>query len=779
MKRKYLQAAAAALAALSLLTACGGDEPSETEENTSGTEAAEQSENTQEEQSKSESAGTFAKSGSSMTMENGELSVSRRSRTETSPMGEDNWTLLVYMCGSDLESESYAATSDMIEAISGECSENVTMIFETGGANAWYDDIISSDSIQRHVVIDGDISTVDELPNANMGSSDTLADFLEWGVENYPAEHMGVIFWNHGGGSISGVCFDELNDYDSLSLKEIDEAMNSVYDKMTDKFEFIGFDACLMGTLETANMLVPYARYMCGSQEFEPGSGWDYTAVMNFLAENNDADGAELGRAAADSFYAQCDESDCSESATLSVIDLEAIDELVISFDKTAKELYEGNNFTSSVRAITEADNFGGNTRSEGYSNMVDMEGMLRNISEYASNAADTLEKLDKAVVYTKNGSDHSEAGGLSLYFPLSVQGSTELSDFSQICTGSYYLAYVDAVAYGSTGKDVSDYDNSSIINSSGDIWDTDYEAEEDYTSNSGEFADADSDSTVPVSAVYFDDDGYYTVDIDDWSNYSYAECSLFMTADDGSYIYIGSLNDVDADMSAGTIKDNFDGTWMVLDDGTILPIELIDVNDEYSLFTCTIYLNDELTNLRIKYDFASESWEMIGCWAGISNETGMAAKDIVKLKEGDIICPVYYYIDSDSGSDYFLGDEYTVTSSTSVYFEYLPAADYSYSISIYDIYGNCYYTPDVTFSVDEEGGITFYPEDLGQNTSDFGASDSSYDAGDEDIDLEYDEDSGLYYIYDDETDTYYFYDEDREAFFYYDEETDDIYYLE
>ena len=166
MKRKYLQAAAAALAALSLLTACGGDEPSETEENTSGTEAAEQSESTQEEQSKSESTGTFAKSGSSMTMENGELSVSRRSRTETSPMGEDNWTLLVYMCGSDLESESYAATSDMIEAISGEYSENVTMVFETGGANAWYDDIISSDSIQRHVVIDGDISTAAEASAA-------------------------------------------------------------------------------------------------------------------------------------------------------------------------------------------------------------------------------------------------------------------------------------------------------------------------------------------------------------------------------------------------------------------------------------------------------------------------------------------------------------------------------------------------------------------------------------------------------------------------------------
>ena len=66
-------------------------------------------------------------------------------------------------------------------------------------------------------------------------------------------------------------------------MSEIDAALLSVFGSMTDKFEFIGFDACLMGTIETANIMASYADYMYGSQEMEPGSGWDYESIGSFL----------------------------------------------------------------------------------------------------------------------------------------------------------------------------------------------------------------------------------------------------------------------------------------------------------------------------------------------------------------------------------------------------------------------------------------------------------------------------------------------------------------
>lgn len=191
----------------------------------------------------------YSESATQLYMSGGSLGIERRTRTDSKPMGDSGWTIFVYLCGTDLESEGNAASADIYEAISAQYSEDVHIVYQTGGTGQWYLDF-SNSTIQRYVNIEGDIELVDEIPNASMGSADTLADFVSWGVENYPAENMGLVFWNHGGGSISGVCFDELHESDSLSLREIDKALNSVYDKMTDKFEFIGFDACLMSTLE-------------------------------------------------------------------------------------------------------------------------------------------------------------------------------------------------------------------------------------------------------------------------------------------------------------------------------------------------------------------------------------------------------------------------------------------------------------------------------------------------------------------------------------------------
>ena len=103
--------------------------------------------------------------------------------------------------------------------IAGSKSENVKFVIQTGGAGAWADTYgISAEKTQRYVVTGGEISLIEEKESVNMGKEDVLVDFLGWGIENYAAAKMGLIFWNHGGGSISGVCFDELNENDSLSL---------------------------------------------------------------------------------------------------------------------------------------------------------------------------------------------------------------------------------------------------------------------------------------------------------------------------------------------------------------------------------------------------------------------------------------------------------------------------------------------------------------------------------------------------------------------------------
>ena len=62
------------------------------------------------------------------------------------------------------------------------------------------------------------------------------------------------------------------------------------------KFDFVGFDACLMATAETALMLNPYADYMIASEETEPGIGWYYTNWLTALGSNTSIPTVDLGK---------------------------------------------------------------------------------------------------------------------------------------------------------------------------------------------------------------------------------------------------------------------------------------------------------------------------------------------------------------------------------------------------------------------------------------------------------------------------------------------------
>ena len=206
----------------------------------------------------------------------GVLQINRKEKDSTSEksMGaEGSWTLFMYMCGSDLETNYLAATTDIKEILAANINtdniKNVNIVIQTGGCKSWHYKDISNEHIQRYEV-DGetkDLKQVQSLGNANMGNANTLYDFLNWGITNYPAEHMGVIFWDHGSGVSCGVCADEQFDYDSLSVHELEYTFAKLNKKMNSIFEMICFDTCLSGSLEYANILAPYANSMAASAD--------------------------------------------------------------------------------------------------------------------------------------------------------------------------------------------------------------------------------------------------------------------------------------------------------------------------------------------------------------------------------------------------------------------------------------------------------------------------------------------------------------------------------
>ena len=647
--------------------------------------------------------------GTVISQENGQMQISRRSRDEEIPMGDGDWTIFVYLCGSDLESDGGAASSDIEEAFAARGSGQVKVVYQTGGSYFWYQNI-NENRVQRYLLEDGDLTLVDEKPEANMGAASTLADFLSWGVANYPSERMGLILWDHGSGSSNGVCFDEQYDYDSLTLGELDHALNQVYDQMTDRFEFIGFDACLMSTLETANVLTPYARYMYASQEMEPGSGWDYTSLLNNLAANPDQDGAQLGEKVCREYYDHCADYGfgSQRSATFSIIDLSKIDDVLISMNEAFRVVYEQGDLGDVTRAVLEADSFGGNSVSEGYSNMLDLGNILDQLSGYGQEVRDASQTLQSCVLYTMNGRLHKNASGLSVYYPVSIQGSEELKIFSRICPSNYYYALIDKIAYGAENGSAADYDNSTLLSDMADI--NEWLGEEsgftgDVSTNAGEFADIEI-GQMGVSDIYFDEDGIYTVSFDNMDELAYACCSVGMDDDADGFFYLGTTEEVIYDIDRNCVTDNFDGSWPCINDN-LLALELVNTTDSCSIYTCNVLLNDEVeTNLRIEYDWEYDEWSVIGIWDGIDEETGMASREVYELQDGDVITPAYYWFSVDDDEDWYYGDDIVVDGDLEITYEYLPEGVYYYCFELHDIYGNVYYTPFTLQYVDEDGEV-------------------------------------------------------------------------
>lgn len=656
------------------------------------------------------------------------ISITRKQREAETPMGDEGtWTIFVYMCGSDLESENGLASGDIEEMIAGSQSENVKFVFQTGGAGAWADTYgISAEKTQRYVVTNGEITIVDEKEQVNMGTSEVLTDFLSWGIENYAAANMGIIFWNHGGGSVSGVCFDELNENDSLSLEEIDTSLTSIYDKMTDKFAFIGFDACLMATVETANMLAPHADYMFASEETEPGYGWDYTEIAGFLESNPTAGTAELGKTVADSFMASCEAIGAGGEATLSITDLSRIDELVKAVNDAASEMNAGSAdpamLAEMIRSIYGVRSYGSNNETEGYTNMVDLGSMI-SATVPGDKADKVMSALEKAVVYNIYGADKYGSTGLSTYYPFGVYGSTELATFGKICVSPYYMTFVDRIAYGAENGATDGYSGESnwladgaVYWSDGDY--SDYESNWEHYNNQNDNMDFCGDKSsvqIDVGPV-LDDEGtfYFTVTDDTINNLASVNCSVYRVNEEtGELLEFGVDQSTKVDFSSGLVEDTFDGQWYMIEDN-LIPMYIVEEKGSSSVYTSPIKLNGKETNLRIAMERDGNAYDItvLGTWDGVS-ENGESARNIVPLEEGDVIVPIFNTYDSEGNFDGKAeGDECVYSGDDMIKFVDLPAGDYRYSFVINDIYGNVCYTGFTVFTTDENGNVFFTPEE-------------------------------------------------------------------
>lgn len=327
---------------------------------------------------------------------------------------KDEVTIMVYMCGTDLESRSSMATRDLVEMTKAPLSDKVHVLAYTGGCTRWNNSVVSSSRNQIYEVKNGGLERlVADAGTASMTDPDTLSSFIQWCVKRYPANRNELILWDHGGGSVSGFGYDEKYPRSvSMSLAGIEKALKD----SGVVFDFIGFDACLMATLENGLMLDRYADYMIASEETEPGIGWYYTNWLSRLSANPSMPTVEIGKYIVDDFIQTCATQTRGQSATLSVVDLAELAHSVPSALKDFSKALSGQIKNKQYQQISNARN---NTREfarSTYIDQIDLVHFTKNIG--SSEGTELARALQRAVKYNRTSSNMSDAYGLSIYFP-------------------------------------------------------------------------------------------------------------------------------------------------------------------------------------------------------------------------------------------------------------------------------------------------------------------------------------------------------------------------
>ncbi|MBN2898338.1 MAG: hypothetical protein JXO44_06170 [Clostridia bacterium] len=608
---------------------------------------------------------------------------------------EDDYTILIYMNGSDLESaydefeQAFfgSATADLEEMIAGyDNNQNINVIVETGGTAKWANDFVDGKKTQRFELVGGKFLEVGSLPNQNMGYKKTLSDFIIWGTRNYPAKKTALILWNHGAGPVVGYGYDENFDGDSLQLNELHEALKTAYNTTGVKFEMLGFDACLMASLEVADVIQDYANVLVGSQELEPGHGWQYTELIKAIIGNPSIDGASLGQIIADTYYQHAVDNQTEDDITLAVIDLSKIENVVLAFEDLIKEanskITEDTFFYEFSKSALSAKSFGGNTEAQGYTDLIDLKDFSEYLSSYqAEKAAKLAQTIDEAVVYRIDGDFVYSSCGLSIYFPYRDKDYYEenMLLYSKNNFSEVYMTFLKTFR-NRLEKLVGD----------GTI---------DYT-----FIEATDES--PYYELVFSEDEMnkvYYIYIDLYEESTNPEEDGYL------YRFLGTDSLVTYDEESGGYLDNFQFLWTIFG-GEPLMTYVVSDYDTFIEYESPVLYNGELMNLLFAWvsDYETEvqqveengvmveqtvnvgepiggHYEIYGLRRGIDEETGMPDKNLYQLEAGSILTPVYEAITVDGRDVIIEGTSVTVTDEVQLIFDELKGSSFQLAFRFID----------------------------------------------------------------------------------------------
>jgi hypothetical protein len=370
----------------------------------------------------------------------------------TAPLA--NWTVMIYINGRG--GLDCAVFDTLREITSVRSNPQVQIVVEIGRSPKeaqcpdkaiprW--EGIRRFSVRHAMTIGPRIGAAPPPKISDMSSPDTLKDFLSWAKDKFPSKKSMLIIWGHGIGlplldletikaqsvSAAGPCSNSdepsgttkgvfIGDGSEGTLfnRDIANVLRDVEDA-GKKLSIIGFDACLMGNIETAYALRNVADLMVASEANVPACSWDYTYALSKLARaNGGTDPKTLSKLFVEGYARKYQ----GTPRTLSAVDLGVMDSLAREISRLAEGL-RGNLGAEKpgivdVRGTAEAFGF--------LDNLIDFSDFLQVFQKQRGIDQSTLIRARKVLsrigsaVIAEFGGDNSSFSGLTIYFPQNTQ---------------------------------------------------------------------------------------------------------------------------------------------------------------------------------------------------------------------------------------------------------------------------------------------------------------------------------------------------------------------
>jgi len=266
-----------------------------------------------------------------------------------------------------------------------------------------------------------------ELGKINSADPAVLADFLGWGMKNYPAQNYLVVIGSHGGG-FKGVIRDD-TDGDLMSISNLQKALKKAETESgTSKAQVsLLFDACLMGQTEVAYELKDAAEIMIASEQTITAGSFPYRAIIPELSFREP-------EKTVDSIFELAGKYDRygMKIPNLAAVKLDKMPEVKKAVEKMAKALLATKTDSGVIKQIIrDTRSFHQGADRKPYVNFIDLYDFAENLNQNPQvqdlklkTATSSVMKSVKEAVFKQSGPEDTH--GLSIY------ASSEKADYRE-----------------------------------------------------------------------------------------------------------------------------------------------------------------------------------------------------------------------------------------------------------------------------------------------------------------------------------------------------------